>query len=99
MAVCVYLFAMLLYHSLHIKWLEVVTDVSCSVSRMVHLNIHWMVCTGSSVTDYVAALRRKTQQMGLKVMHAHIVSYHVMSSHVMSCIYMDMHPQVIAVPP
>eukprot|EP00953_Heterococcus_sp_UTEX-ZZ885_P006199 3800-Heterococcus_DN1.PRE.2 len=34
---------------------------------MVHLNIHWMVCSGSSVTDYVAALRRKTQQLGLKL--------------------------------
>jgi hypothetical protein len=54
-------------YCLYSQWLEVVCDSVCSVKQMVHLNIHWMVCSGSSVTDYVAALRRKTQQLGLKV--------------------------------
>lgn len=49
------------------QWLEVVCDKVCSVRQMVHVNIHWMVCSGGSVADYVAALRRRTQQLGLKV--------------------------------
>jgi hypothetical protein len=66
------------YDHLNSQWLEVVCDSVCSVKQMVHLNIHWMVCSGSSVTDYVAALRRKTQQLGLKVRIQH--SCHIMHS-------------------
>ncbi|KAG5178381.1 hypothetical protein JKP88DRAFT_264612 [Tribonema minus] len=50
------------------EWLEVLCDRVCEVQKVVHININWMVCSGSSVTEYVLALRRRTQQLGLKTL-------------------------------
>jgi hypothetical protein len=49
------------------EWVEVLCDKVCDVRQVVHININWMVCSGTSIGEYVIALRRRTQQLGLKV--------------------------------
>ncbi|CAM9349308.1 unnamed protein product, partial [Chrysoparadoxa australica] len=49
------------------EWLHVVCDAHKPLDRVIHLDIHWLVCSGSSVAEFVSGLSRRANQIGLKL--------------------------------